>query len=592
MPGPNPDPLTLAEICRLFPLQRLEPIKRGGFEIGLVLGGTVSAGAYTAGVLDYLIEALDAWIRAKEESSAEAPMHDVIISTIAGASGGAIYASVFARASGWSFPHQAEESNPFYRAAIGVDFKGLLSPDPEAGRPLGSLFNSTAMDDSAARILGFEGKGLGSNGTPTQRTYLADPVRLFLMVGNLTGIPYTIKFSSQGELEHDLISHSDFVRFGVSVDGGIPNEPKLRPDEISLHQRSPENWDLLRAAALASSAFPGLLRARPLQRKLELLRYRVTMLPREQGLPDVIPLVPKWGELRDGEPLEGVVNFAGIDGGVFNNQPFDVVRHSLAGLLGRNNRVGAEADRAVIMVDPFSDAVPLGPRIPPPLFELLLPFLGSLIYQARFKPEDIALAQKEDVYSRFLIAPYGPGPGETPMAGKRALASGGLAGFLGFVDRGFFHYDFLVGRRNAYEFLRSEFIFPESNPIFDQWTEAQKAAQREPSPNGNSIPVKDGYLPMIPLMRQLRENPPRAMTSALWPRLRKLPEYVPSAIERRLDAIYDSLRHDFQPRNCLDLKYMIVSAYVWVGWRFGVRGALRESALETIKRALKDQRLL
>ena len=30
----------------------------GTFELGLVLGGTVSAGAYTAGALDFLIEAL------------------------------------------------------------------------------------------------------------------------------------------------------------------------------------------------------------------------------------------------------------------------------------------------------------------------------------------------------------------------------------------------------------------------------------------------------------------------------------------------------------------------------------------------------
>ncbi len=31
------------------------------FELALVLGGTVSAGAYTAGALDFLIEALDSW---------------------------------------------------------------------------------------------------------------------------------------------------------------------------------------------------------------------------------------------------------------------------------------------------------------------------------------------------------------------------------------------------------------------------------------------------------------------------------------------------------------------------------------------------
>ena len=56
-----------------------------------MLGGTVSAGAYNAGVLEYLIEACDAWTRAKDDGDREMPTHEVIISTIAGASGGAIY---------------------------------------------------------------------------------------------------------------------------------------------------------------------------------------------------------------------------------------------------------------------------------------------------------------------------------------------------------------------------------------------------------------------------------------------------------------------------------------------------------------------
>jgi hypothetical protein len=37
------------------------PTAAGTFEIGLVLAGAVSAGAYTAGVLDFLYEALDYW---------------------------------------------------------------------------------------------------------------------------------------------------------------------------------------------------------------------------------------------------------------------------------------------------------------------------------------------------------------------------------------------------------------------------------------------------------------------------------------------------------------------------------------------------
>src|SRR5215813_1819894 len=48
------------------------------FELGPVLGGTVSAGAYTAGALDYLLEALEAW-----HDTAD-PLHRVVIKMAAG----------------------------------------------------------------------------------------------------------------------------------------------------------------------------------------------------------------------------------------------------------------------------------------------------------------------------------------------------------------------------------------------------------------------------------------------------------------------------------------------------------------------------
>jgi len=40
------------------------------FRIGLALSGAISAGAYTAGVLDYLFQALNAWERERESGSA------------------------------------------------------------------------------------------------------------------------------------------------------------------------------------------------------------------------------------------------------------------------------------------------------------------------------------------------------------------------------------------------------------------------------------------------------------------------------------------------------------------------------------------
>ena len=429
---------------------------------------------------------------------------------------------------------------------------------------------------------------MGSSGTPCYRRYLADPLQLFIMVGNLRGIPYTIRLSGGSHLAHHLIAHGDFMRFGLRVEGGCPNRPEIREDEIRLDSVSLKNWELLRAAALASSAFPVVFRSRPLERPLTSCGYRVAVVPEQEGPPKILQLVPQWEALCIDEPNPSTVNFAAIDGGMFNNQPLDIVRTELAGLGRRNERGGIAADRAVILIDPFSDPVPLGPRQPPQLLGLLCPVLNSLIYQARFKPEDIALAEQPDVYSRFLIAPSGPGPGGSPIFGAGAIASSGLSGFLGFIDRSFQRYDYQLGRRNAYEFLRRDFVFPEGNQAF-RWTAPQIEAQRGAG-SAEQIQLKPGHLPMIPLTEVLREHPPTPMMKDKWPCLEDIPSGLSAAIEARLQVIYDRLMAEYRPAS--RCKREAVSFGLRIPWRLFLRSALRDKVLDQIRTALKARQLL
>src|SRR5262249_61516356 len=79
-------PPTQGQLDRWFgPPPPLEP---GVFEFALVLGGTVSAGAYTAGAVDFLIGALDCLSKAQQEG--RAPRHKVRVKLIAGRSGGGV----------------------------------------------------------------------------------------------------------------------------------------------------------------------------------------------------------------------------------------------------------------------------------------------------------------------------------------------------------------------------------------------------------------------------------------------------------------------------------------------------------------------
>jgi len=112
----RPKPPTDAEIQSWF--IDVPPVPPNTFEFALVLGGTVSAGAYTAGALDFLIEAMDCLARAQQKGALQ---HKVRLTLIAGTSGGGVCAAIAARALAFDFPHVTHSTsiggasgNPFY----------------------------------------------------------------------------------------------------------------------------------------------------------------------------------------------------------------------------------------------------------------------------------------------------------------------------------------------------------------------------------------------------------------------------------------------------------------------------------------------
>ena len=175
----NTQPLSNAEIRLWF--DNPDPAPPNTFEIALVLGGTVSAGAYTAGALDFLIEALDAWTAVRDGANAQTvPRHKVVIRLITGTSGGGVNAAIAARALAYPFPHVSRGTgpalaagNPFYDTLInGLTLDGMLTTGDldAAGTTAVSLLNGTVIDVAAGKATSF------TMPEPKPRSYLAATV--------------------------------------------------------------------------------------------------------------------------------------------------------------------------------------------------------------------------------------------------------------------------------------------------------------------------------------------------------------------------------------------------------------------------------
>jgi predicted acylesterase/phospholipase RssA len=509
-----------------------EKIELPCFEIGLVLAGAVSAGAYTAGVLDYLIEVLDRWEVAKEaEAKAgkppedwSVPPHAVRIKVVAGASAGSVCAALLAVAGKRQFlpvratasnrkgPDAHRADNPFYDLWVNrLDIREMLNT-ADIGRDmklgdLPSLLNSSVVAKAADAALDIHPPAAGS--FPRQRRYLADPLRVALSVANLDGIPYCYRFEGLEGARFATTRHADSMRFavyagrspqsgalegGVYPVGGTPSRDRTQNPEADA-------WIRLANAALASGAFP--LAFAPIRLEKTPDDYRFDLRLRADQGPSPAMVYSREGKLSAGfSTVSGAftATFDTVDGGTMNNQPFQYARQVLAGPLGQlEDREPADEGKddgevirkAMVIIDPFPAKATDTPRQAKRLGVggAAQKLLRAWIDQARYDANDLALAADPNIYSRFMLSPMrarldgtGGARGTTAL-GQDAIASGAMSGFSGFLDRRYRHHDFLLGRRNAENFLRNYFALPDTNSLFDKswWrrrSEAEKAEQR------------------------------------------------------------------------------------------------------------------
>ncbi len=520
------------------------------------MAGAVSAGAYTAGVFDFLMEALSEWQKAKDRGD-DVPKHDVFISAVSGTSAGGITAALgLASLAGGVRPVEEASVNPkqaypirrvlpeLYdvwvkktrlfgaREPAGKRYSAngnqalLDTGDVKSGQMPVSLLNSEALTRIARESL------ISIKPAGAQHAFFTNPTHLFLTHTNLDGIPYPIAFE---EDVYWMNLHEDRAHFALTGLGYRPfpqecrwlenwNDPGDRIDlgELAMLAGAPADRELkgsfeyLAQAALTTSAFPFGLMAR--QITLDTANIRRRALPFDAG---EFPATLLQQNLASAPEIKNA-NFVCVDGGTLNNEPFEIVRWTIRDLNNdRNSRDPRTANRAVILIAPFppqsaSNFDQLGKDR-----DLGMGFVGktlipALIDQARFKASDLIAASDPTVYSRYLISPTRVKGSKTP-----ALACGSLYAFGGFLDEQFREHDFQLGRRNCQWFLRTHFTLHASNPVF--------GAEADPDAS------PDAERPIIPLIGTaniaIEALPP-------WPTLprQKLTE-IRSALQHRLDAL-------------------------------------------------------
>ncbi len=460
------------------------------YQLGLSLSGAISAGAYSAGVLDFLLQALDCWEMAA--GGANVPTPAVGLKVLSGASAGAITAAVGAIALAGDpeserFPADgASDAAPRYKYYFrrlydtwvvkptlvaddgGID---LLSLDDLAGEIVLSALNSRLLDEIAANALDFT----TSHGAQSRlRSYVSGSLHIYLTLSNLRGTPYYVKFTGgdYGMMQHGDRSHYILTGFGnwqATSDFADSDSPSYRLDAADLFVPAHPGWQSYGNAALASAAFPVGLAPRIIPTNVAEYEGRGWPVDDWQTLQTVKPV---FAEAWVKNHHKGAFTFTAVDGGVINNDPFEYAFYSLP-----DTRPVADAhpakeenrpqyvDRGVIMIAPFPEQPVLPPDgVPAPgLVSAYMALMPALKQQVRFKPTTFALAGDDDVANRFMISPSRQLAGGADA--RFPIASGLLGGFGGFVARSFRDHDFQLGRRNCQRFLQTTFALPPVNPI-------------------------------------------------------------------------------------------------------------------------------
>lgn len=467
--------------------------------LGITMAGAISAGAYTAGVLDYLFEVLEKWESMKTDPAFadRVPRHNVVIDVMSGASAGGMTACIASLAVQrplypiTTFRHRGESydehvssddittrkgrnggkgKNRFYDSWVNLKAPDMIPRMLETddlttiagmdGPGYISGLNSKFIDDVARRTLELDHPEIPLQFPP----FISPELRTFVTLANLDGFKRAIPFAA-GEDGFISYDHRDLAYFAFSQNASDRSEGCIRVD---LTKSSAENTKIFRECAVATGAFPIGLAYRTISRHRDYIEKNILL----QALNGEKALELDPNDVGKNNLYTATL----VDGGTLDNEPFGLTRALLRQKTpGSHSSEGASFNSTILMIDPFpsEDRPPL--RIDPSSKPLSVLGAAAALFstvrgQSMLKTDDIESAVERTNYSRFLISPKRRVEHQDPINGSRAIACGSLGGFGGFLDKDFRRHDFYLGRINCKSFLQKHFLVAAddaaANPIF------------------------------------------------------------------------------------------------------------------------------
>jgi predicted acylesterase/phospholipase RssA len=556
------------------------------------MAGAVSAGAYTAGVMDYLLEALEEW--EKRRGQPNVPSHRVTIPIMGGASAGGMTAVLAASA----VNDKMQRVEPTKRADLAehpenklynswVDLTGgdvfpkmLDTADIKSGH-VTSLLNSDFIDDIAKRMI------KGPENWVATPPYFEMPVKVFTTLSNLGGFPYNVDFNARLQRErYDMSVHNDYACFALQDDAVVAAPAGWMP----LNFKTGQNLQAARDAAMATGAFPVGLRSRTMKRDAA----HVNDIRWLKGIFNKNPLA------------DGTIETLNVDGGLINNEPFEKVRDLLDDMTVAEGRVKfanleEKSEKlalfnanyntfanTVLMVDPFPSAAGEKFKIDQELPNIVTKTLSAMLNQMRAKPVEYAIAMQMADASRYIISPARELRGDDgtvngELFGEKAIACGTLAGFGGFLSKEFRIHDYHLGRWNCEVFLRDYFTVPaealKENSIF---ADGYRGVDINPF---SSFATGQRRYQIIPIFTERKSGFPVPVFSSgnNWPSMaRRDVEKFEDPLRKRAEKVLLGLANQKGMRHLL----------LWIGAKVVLNKMLAGKVSGAIKSSLTDWKLL